>query len=227
MMKSAASHLIAAILLLAPVLPSRAQETNTHGIPPEVYYLMPAFGDGMVIFDGQTPAQGKLNICALDNSLRFLDENGKELEASDETHIVRVRIDTVQFLRNQGVYYRMYPLRFGLGTGIALRRDIKIQREAKVGAYGASTETSAVTKHNSIYVDGISYNIEDDTKERPYTVEELLFLYDNDRILPFTKKRILKLFPERKAEIEAWFADGNTLPNTLPEALGLLKSWAR
>ena len=37
---------------------------------------MPAFGEGTVYLRGQGPAQGRLNICAADQTLRFLDDDG-------------------------------------------------------------------------------------------------------------------------------------------------------
>lgn len=71
------------LLALAAPLSLFAQEPEHGGIPDEVYYLLPSFAPGYVYFIGQPPAQGLLNICALDQSLRFKDKSGKELEAGN------------------------------------------------------------------------------------------------------------------------------------------------
>ena len=52
-----------------------AQNRGTGDIPEDIYYLMPSFSQGTIYFRGQMPAQGELNICAVDNSLRFIDKN--------------------------------------------------------------------------------------------------------------------------------------------------------
>lgn len=63
-----------------------AQEKGSSGIPKETYYLMPEFAQGTIYFIGQGPAEGKLNICAVDNTLRFLDKSGKEVVAAGVLH---------------------------------------------------------------------------------------------------------------------------------------------
>ena len=68
---------LTALLLMAALTGIRAQENVPKGVPDDVYYLMPSFAQGMVYLRGQGPAQGKLNICAVDNTLRFIDDNGQ------------------------------------------------------------------------------------------------------------------------------------------------------
>ena len=200
-----------------------AQEESSHSIPDSVFYLMPAFGDGMVYFNAQPPAQGKLNICALDNRLRFIDPSGTELEASSDADIVRVRIDTVVFLRSQGVFYRQYPVVYD--GGVALRREVTIIKDIKPGAYGTTSRTSSVKEYSVLYADGVSYSLDKD-KKYPYQVSEILCLYKGNEVFPLNKRTLRRLFPARKDEIDAWFKAGNTLPSTLPELLQTLSLWA-
>ena len=192
-------------------------------IPDSVYYLQPAFGQGMVYFFGQSPAQGKLNICALDNTLRFIDNNGVELEASNPKDIMRVVIDGVSYLHSDGVFYRMYPVT--LEYGIALERTVTILRDVKTGAFGTTSQTSSIREYGTFYADGVAYNIGED-KVSPYTVSETLFLYRGSSVYPFNKRQLKRLFPERKSDIDAWFKEGNTLPDNVQAALELLAHWA-
>lgn len=200
-----------------------AQEPRTQGIPDELYYLMPAFGEGMVYLRGQSPAQGRLNICALDNSLRFLDKDGKELTAGDDVDIVKVRIDSVVFVRFQDAFYRLYPLSDELG--VAVRREVRVLHDAKEGAYGTVSQTTSVQEFRSIVADGVVHELNPD-KIHPHTVSNLIFIYRDGGISPFNRKSLRKLFPRKKDDIDAYFKAGHGQPKTGEEALALLAGWA-
>ena len=209
-----------ATLLLC--LPLGAQVKTPGGIPADVYYLMPSFGQGMIYFKGQLPAQGQLNICALDQTLRFLDKSGKELSASNADNILRVQIDTVSFLRYEDAFYRLYPVSSDMG--VALMREVKIQADAKQGAYGTTSQTSAIKERSTMYVDGAVYNLNDD-KPVSYEVLESLCLYRADEVYTLNKKNLKKLFPAHKDAIDGWFKAGNKVPGTVGEAVELIKRW--
>ncbi|MBO4566423.1 MAG: hypothetical protein J5695_04265 [Bacteroidales bacterium] len=186
------------------------------------FYLMPAFADGMVYFNNQRPAQGKLNISVLDNTLRFLDADGKELAATDNGNITKVRIDTVWFLHSNDAYYRMYPL--AVGVGVALKHDLRVIPEAKKGAYGTTSQTSSINQKSVLYADGVTYNLNTDRKAQ-YEETDILFLYKDDAVLYLNKRNLRKVFPAHKEDIDAWFKAGNTIPDTLEELLPLLRTW--
>lgn len=212
-----------ALYLLFPAPGALAQKSgSSKGMPADVYYLMPEFADGMIFFHGQAPAQGKLNICALDNTLRFIDKDGKEMAAANEDSIMKVRIDSVFFIRSGGIYYRMYPVNRDLG--IAQKRDVQIVKDIKQGAYGMNDRTGSIRESSSVYVDGVSYKL-DKVKDYPYNVSETLYLYKWDDVYVLNKKNLRKLFPDRKTEIDEYFKAVGALPGSLPEILDLLDSW--
>lgn len=218
-------RLLCAACFFGALVAAGAQEAKTKSgaIPPEVYYLMPSFGQGMVFFSGQAPAQGMLNICAVDNTLRFKDRDGKELAASNDDNVVKVQIDTVLFIRDDGVYYRMYPV--SPDMGIALKRDVVIESDARTGAYGMVSRTSAIRENSTYYADGVAYNLDND-KEYPYRVSETLFLYRGNDVIVFSRKNLRKLFPARKNDIDTFFKSGGSIPQELPDALAFLARWA-
>ena len=216
-------YFILAVGLLCLAVEARAQKGGSStGMPADVYYLMPEFANGMIFFHGQAPAQGKLNICALDNTLRFIDPNGTELVVANEEKIMKVRIDTVFFIRSGGMYYRMYPVSRDLG--VALKRDVQILKDVKQGAYGIEDRTSSIRETSSIYVDGVSYKL-DKAKDYPYNVNEILLLYMGDDVYVLNKRNLRKLFPDKKADIDAYFKSGGSIPESLPELLELLSGW--
>ena len=220
----AMKRVFAIILLfaLAAPLALRAQESAIKGVPNDVYYLLPEFGNGYVYLRGQIPAQGKMNICAVDQTLRYFDDNGTELEAADADNILRVRIDTVWFLRSRGAFYRMYPL--SADTGVALKREVKILTDVKQGAYGTTSRSSSIQEYRTLYAGGSLHQL-NENKVYPHEISENLFLYKGETVYPLSKKNLTRLFPEKKEVTEAYFKAGNTLPKTAGEVQALLASW--
>jgi len=215
---------LALFLALAAPLALQAQESAIKGVPDDVYYLLPEFADGYVYLRGQIPAQGKMNICAVDQTLRYFDDNGTELEAADADNILRVRIDTVWFLRSRGAFYRMYPL--SADTGIGLKREVRILTDAKQGAYGTTSRTTSIQEYSTLYAEGSLHQL-NSGKEYPYEVSENLFLYKGETVYPLSKKNLTRLFPDKKEDIETYLKAGKALPKTADEMRSLLASWAR
>lgn len=222
-METAWKCLLAACLLMGPRTGVLAQDSAVRGIPDEVYYLMPAFGQGTVYLRGQAPAQGQLNICAMDNTLRFIDNDGTELAASNLDKLLKVRIDTVTFIRHDDTFLRQYPV--SEDTGIAVRRDIKIIWDAKQGAYGTTSQTSAIRELGTLYTEGASFELNKE-REYPYRVSEVVFIYSGDTVLLPTKNNLRKLFPARKDEVDAYFKSNRYFPDNISEACALLSLWA-
>lgn len=190
------------ILLLALFagLSAFGQEAET-GVPADVYYLLPEFRPGMVYFFDRSPYQGKLNICAEDQTLRFLDRMGKELRL-DSDDVTRVIIDdNIVFVRINDAYYRLYPITDGLT--LAFRRKVVILRDARRGAYGIESRTAAIREVGMILADGTMHTLET-TVRYPYDVTETCFLYEAGGIIPITKRSLRKRFPNRRDDLDAW-----------------------
>lgn len=215
------------IICLALALPGLwlgvpAQEPYGQAIPDDVFYLMPSFGQGMVYFREQSPAQGQLNICAVDNTLRFIDDNGTELAASSHDGILKVQIDTVTFLRHQNAFLRLYPV--SSATGIAVRREVRIIRGAKQSAYGGTSQTSSISEVGTLYTEGVAHELKS-SRNAQYKVSETLFVYDGDSVILPSKKNLLKAFPAKRQVIEEYFKSHRNFPDNVDDARDLLVHW--
>ena len=206
------------VLLLAILagIPAIGQEAQGN-IPAEVFYMLPEFGQGMVYFSDQGPAQGKMNVCAVDQTLRFLDNDGQELTSS-AGNITRLVIGDVVFVRVDGAFYRLYPLSDALT--LAFRRDVEIIRDAKKTAYGGESRTSSITTVSSFQADGMMYTLEK-AADYPYRVTESCFLYQAGSVVPLNKRNLRKLFPDRKDDLDAWLKS-HSLPKQLDETRAFL-----
>jgi len=203
---------------LAPA--AGAQDPSGRGVPADVYYLMPEFGQGMIWFSNQGPAQGKLNICAEDNTIRFQDETGQEVVAASIGNVLKVMIDTVVFVRSDDVFYRICPITLNLGVGI--RRDLDLMRDARQAAYGGYSRTSSVRQYSTYYGDGVGHSLAE-SKEYPYSVSETFYLYSGGELSPFNRKNLRKAFPERREDIDAYLKSRHSLPDALPDILSFLR----
>lgn len=185
-------------------------------IPADVFYLLPEFRQGMVYFSDQGPAQGNVNICAVDQTLRFMDKD-QEL-ASGADNINRVVVDDIVFVRIDGAFYRLYPISDDLV--LAFRRDVEILRDVKTGAYGTQSRTSSIQEVSSFQTDGMMYTLKS-SKNYPYDVSESCFLYQAGGVTPISKRSLRKRFPARKDDLDAWFKS-HSLPKTLDDTCALL-----
>ena len=213
-------HILLAVVL-AGIFPAAAaaQDESKGDLTPEIYYLMPEFGQGMIWFSNQGPAEGKLNICAEDNTLRYLDKDGKEVVAASIDNVVKVQIDKAVFIRSEGAFYRIYPVSDEMA--VAVRRDLDIQRDAQRGAYGSYSRTSSIREYSTLYADGVTYQLEK-SKKYPFTVSETCFLYTGGKIVSFSKRTLRKYFPQRKDDIDVYLKSGKSLPEDLSDIQAFL-----
>ena len=214
--------LLASLALLAASVFSFAQ--NTVGIPDDVFYLMPSFAPGTLVYEGQAPIRGTFNICAIDNTVRFKDKSGQELEAEDDGSLSVVVIDKVTFVRNDGYFARLYPV--GPEVSVAVRRNVLIMNDSKTGAYGLESQTTSVTEWSGLRTTNRYIDLTKEAKELPYRMTETASLFRNGSFLPLTKKNCQKCFPGKKDEIEAWFKEHkNIVATDVPAVLELLRQW--
>ena len=183
---------------------------------------MPKMTQGTLLFRDKSPIPGQFNICAVDNTVRFMDK-GTELAMEDDDSMLEVVFNDVAFLHRDGTYYRLYPATDE--AFIAVRRDVLIMNDAKMGSYGMESNTTAIQTIETISSPGRVLNLAD-MKEVPYRMTETAALYRKGSILSLNKRNLVRCFPDKKAEIEAWFdANKKIDPTDIPAVLALCKQW--
>ena len=205
-------------LLAAPYVGAQANA----GIPADVFYLMPEMTQGTLLFKDRN-VNGKFNICAVDQTLRFLDEKGVELALDNDGDLQQVNFPDVTFLHAEGAFYRLYPV--SDAAYVAVKRDVTVMTDTKSSSYGMTSSTTAVEEIGMVQSDGhlVSFN---DARQYPYKMTETAYLYRNGYLVRWNKKNCIKCFPFKKAEIEAWFAEHKKYDETnVQMVLDLCKEW--
>ena len=190
------------------------------GIPADVFYLMPEMTQGTLRFQDRN-VSGKFNICAVDQTLRFLNEKGVELALDNDADLLQVNFPDVSFIHAEGAYYRLYPV--SNAAYVAVKRNVTVMTDTRRASYGMDSQTTAVQEVGVLDAGGHVINF-NDVREYPYQMAETAYLYRNGRIVPFSKKNCLKCFPTKKAEIEAWFAE-NKKAGDVDTIISLCKEW--
>ena len=107
------------LVLLSLFLPLHAQKTKVQGtvtikaredllkeLPAEAAYFMPEFRDATVQFNDGKLSQGRINICLVDNSVRFIEESGDTLLLSNAENVMRILIGDTVMLQREGYFIK-------------------------------------------------------------------------------------------------------------------------
>ena len=217
---------IVTFLAALPLSISLLSAQDSVGIPNDVFYLMPKMTQGTLLFRDKSPIPGQFNICAVDNTVRFMDK-GTELAMEDDESMLEVVFNDVAFLHRDGTYYRLYPV--SEEAFVAVKRDVLIMNDTKMGSYGMESNTTAIQTIEGVgaSIAGHTLNLAD-MKEVPYRMTETAALYRKGSIISLNKRNLTKCFPDQKADIEAWFAAHKKADDTdIDTVLALCKEWGQ
>ena len=214
---------IIALLAALPLSIGLLSAQDSVGIPNDVFYLMPKMTQGTLLFRDKSPVNGQFNICAVDNTVRFMDK-GKELAMENDESMLEVVFHDVAFLHRDGTFYRLYPV--SDEAFVAVKRDVLIMNDIKMASYGMESNTTAVDNIETFNMPGRTLDLSA-MKDIPYRMTETAALYRKGSIISLNKRNLTKCFPDQKADIEAWFAANKKLdPTDIPAVLELCKQWS-
>lgn len=160
-------------------------------------YLYEEFVDGTVFFSGGKKAkQQKLNIHLQQGALHYLD--GDKVLQSISSDVEKVRIGNDLFIRMDGEWVRLVKLEKEIALVKAVRADLEALSKNASGAYGMSSDVSAVDRLTSIQLGGISnlshqqMKVEKNDGEELPLLEKYYFVFGDKKILEATRKGIEK-----------------------------------
>lgn len=187
-------------------------------LPGDVVYMYPSFQNGSIMYKDNTFGEGKMNLYLLGEDIHFIDPKGDTLELNNQNDVKMVSIGKDMYLRFQNSYVRILESTDQVALG--MRSYVFLDHSAKEGAYGVVSNTMSVTTMRSVSEGGREYYLSS-LKNLPYTLKHDLFLYANEKLYMATKKNFIKLYPEKKADIEAFIKENKTNFDNAQDALAL------
>lgn len=211
------------LMLLCLPLFGMAQNSNMQAkfeasLPDSVKYVLPAFKNGRVVYKNGEFSPGVFNISTLDQSLRFM-QDGQELSVADIDEVDRVSIGGMLFLRQQNGFFGIVDQ--AGDVCLCVERRIVFD-DTKSGAYGRRSSTTNIKEMQSLHSEqGVDFDLSGEVR---YTVRERALLYRDGKVYSPGKRQFMRLFPDKKDQIEAWTREHKIDPDDYAGILPLFES---
>ena len=185
----------------------RARQDLVRALPKDIAYLLPEFSDGVVDFTDGTSSPGRINICNLDNSVRFINTAGDTLLLSGADRVSRVIVNgTVYakvadqgFLRQKAVYG---------SKSLCERKKLAIDETKSDAGYSGLPPTSMAKSAKMAEVD---YDrMDTGERELKYRLKTDVVLTDGENVYTSKLSSFNKLFPASKKAAKAFMKSNKT-----------------
>ncbi|MDO9254997.1 MAG: hypothetical protein Q7U54_05750 [Bacteroidales bacterium] len=160
-------------------------------------YRFPEFTTGKVFFRNGTNTEVKLNYNFLVREMQYI--HGKDtLAISNEGDILQVIVADTTFVINKGYVELIYNDKVIVG----LRQYFNLLDVRKKDPYGVIGSGSATDSYGSIHSGGQYFKLTMD-QDRLFQKSSLYYIATSSgELVPFTKKKVMLLFPANKKAIE-------------------------
>jgi len=168
-----------------------------NSIPLQERYRYPDFSDAKVFYKTGDYTDTKLNYNFLNREMEYR-HSGDTLAIANVEDIRCIVIAKDTFFFNQG-YLELLRSNH---IKVALKQYLKVNEVQKKDSYGNSGSLGATDAYSSYQSGGITYKL---VVNRDMVFEKILEYYlsvSNDKFVPFTRKQIIKLFPQKKETIQ-------------------------
>lgn len=194
------SFLIICALFPLQLLSQNKQLDFEATLPDSVKYYVPEFATGRIVYTDGGFSTGKLNICTVDQSVRFIDDKGEVMSLSNVAQVDRVSIGPFLFLKNGNEFAAVVS--YAEDVSLVVTKKFVFERDKKKGAFGATSETTNISSVSSASSErGQVFAFSSDVE---YRIDTTPYLYKKSRFYPVTKKNLLKFFPNQKEQVEAY-----------------------
>jgi hypothetical protein len=189
-------------LLFVPLLAQTEWEKFESQFPDSIVYVTPEFAPGRIYYRNGEFSNGVFNIAAIDQTLRFKDDEGKILSIVDNGDVARVTIGNKLFLHLSNGYAEVID--YSPEVFLCVIKRLVFKKDAQKGAFGMRSETTSISSISHVSDDLGSTYILSSTAEHRRT--ETLLLYAKKRTYTPSKKSFIKLFPGSKEVIESYLS---------------------
>lgn len=176
-------------------------------LPENVSYFLPEFEESTVFFNDGTSSTGKVNICLVDNSVRFIQESGDTLLLSSYERVLRIQVADTVLAKANDCFVKQILIFGNKSLGERRRLELETDQE-KQGGYGSLPPTSTAKAGNMMRLDPTREF--DVTTKMSYSFRKDFVLTDGEKVYPAGTSAFVRLFPDRKKEIRSFVKENRT-----------------
>ena len=184
----------------------KARENILTKLPEQAAYLLPAFTDAVVTGRDGSLSSGRVNVCLVDNSVRFITDSGDTLLMSNAENVSRIVFADTVLLQVQDYFVKQMVV-YGQKS-IAERRQLKLTQQAESAGYSSIPAVSTAKKGTMVALDP-TYVYEAET-DYDYRMTTDLVLTDGTEVYSAKLSSFVKVFPDRKKEIRSFVKEHRT-----------------
>jgi len=168
--------------------------------PLQERYRYPEFITGQVFFKNGANSVTKLNYNFLPGEMEYIQMKDT-LSIANVTDIRLITIAGDTFYYDKGYLELIY----GGRVKVALKQYIKLKEVQKKDSYGSSGSNSATDSYSSFQANGKTYKLISNQDRVYQKTSEYYLATPSSGFVPFTKKKVLQLFPQKKNAIQNYF----------------------
>lgn len=184
----------------------RKHQDLVAALPQNVAYLFPQFHEGVVDFTDGTSSSGLLNICNVDNSVRFVNEAGDTLLLSNAKRVARVIIDGYLLMKT-GDGFLKQTAAYGQ-ISLCERKRLTLAEDEPEAGYSGVPATSMAKMGRVTQVD--SRRMETGERNYNYRLRTEIVLWDGEQELPCRMSSFTRIFPAAKKSAKSFVKEHRT-----------------
>jgi hypothetical protein len=168
-------------------------------IPFQEMYRFPEFLDGQVFMINGATVKTKFNYNLLLNEMQYLKSTDTlSIANNNDVRLIAIEGDTFYF--DKGYLEQIYSR----SIKVAIKQYFKLKEIQKRDSYGTAGSNSATDSYSSIIADGQSHKLISSHDRIYQKVIEYYIATAASGFVPFTKKKVIQIFPQNKKNIDAY-----------------------
>lgn len=198
------------------IITVNAGASITDCIPFNVRYRYPEFTDGKVFYKNGAFSVAKLNYNFLTGEMDYL-QVGDTLSIANVTDIKLITVKKDTFYFDNG----FLELIKGGSIRVALKQYLKLLDKVNKDSYGSSGSGSATDSYSDFQTTGKNFKLQVNEDRIFKKTLQYYISVSQDRFVSFTRKNVMKLFPEKKDTLRDYLKSAEVNFNSKEDILRL------
>lgn len=179
-----------------------ARENLMDRLPGHIAYLLPEFSDALLYRNDGGVSEGKINVCLVDNSIRFVSESGDTLMMTGYSQVHTFNAGDSVYVRVGEVYMRQLAAYGKILLAERTRLELKESSGTESASGGMVPPTSTAVKASVSSLDPSRRFV--GKTDIDYSLTTDVVLTDGQNAYVARMQAFVRMFPEKKKEIKAF-----------------------